>query len=73
MKMRGYELSEKETMMLDIIAEKTGRSIEDIVTDMIESKLAIVAGSDYVKDIKSGEYREEDFREEFGHNPTRFY
>lgn len=73
MKMLGYRLDEKETMMLDVIAEKTGRSIEDIVTDMIESKLAIVAGSDYVKGIKSREYRDEDFKVEFGRYPTRFY
>jgi len=71
--MRGYELSEKETMMLNIVAEKTGRAIEDIVTDMIESKLAIVAGSDYVKSIRHGDYKEEDYKEEFGHYPTWFY
>lgn len=73
MKMVGYRLSEEHTMMLDIISDKTGQAIEDIVGSMIEARLTELRGREFVARVKHREYNEEDFKEEFGYNPTRFY
>lgn len=74
MRMARYELSEKEMLMVDIIANKVndGRSFEDIVTDLIESKLAELTSKEFVAEVRHGDYSEWDYKEEYGESPTRY-
>lgn len=59
-------IDDPQYIMLNLISERTGAAIEDIVSDLIEDAMAEEYTRSFMEDVKNGLYDQYDYEEQYG-------
>lgn len=59
-------IDDPQYIMLNLISERTGAAIEDIVSDLIEDAMTEEYTRSFMEDVKNGLYDQYDYEEQYG-------
>lgn len=64
--MYSLTIDEPQYIMLNLISERTGAPIEDIISDLIEGAMSEEYTRSFMEDVKKGLYDQYDYEEQYG-------
>lgn len=59
-------IDDPQYIMLNLISERTGAAIEDIVSELIEEAMTKEYTKSFMEDVRNGLYDQYDYEEQYG-------
>lgn len=59
-------IDEPQYIMLNLISERTGAAIEDIISELIEDAMSEEYTKSFMEDVRKGLYDQYDYEEQYG-------
>ncbi len=64
--MFSMNIDEQHYIMINLISERTGAPIEDILDEIVEKAMLEEYSGSFVEDVKNGVYSRSDYEDEYG-------